>query len=216
MKCPICQIYAQFVPSWPFHVRVSQGNLRPVPSETPFEFPLDDENVRRRIKAARAMSGLSVETIGKRLGAGLREKTLRRIESGERPIRSERELAAIADATDQDLAFFTNDARMPWPAEPTTDVADTNDTGELLERLIEMVGILEGKVDATIVATSPQRLRRLITGAVQAALNQPNGAGRHPAPEGELGRRGEDSAPTAGDLDEEDLGPGTDAQPGSG
>lgn len=68
------------------------------------------DETRRRVKAARALAGISVETLADRIGQpGLGERTLRSLEgeSG-RPIRP-MELQAIATATGLPLGFFTDD-----------------------------------------------------------------------------------------------------------
>lgn len=194
--------------------RGQAGESLPVFAEIPFEFPLDDEQVRRRIKAARVMSGLSVQTIGQRLGAGLQEKTLRRIESGERAIRSERELVAIAEATGQDLDFFTNDARMPpqsGEAEP-----DAPQAGERLDRMIEQLGVIERKIDAMIKATAPDVLRRDIAVAIEDALNRRSEGAGPPTPEADLGRVVRGDQPSDETPRDTSSDPDTDVQRGSG
>lgn len=73
---------------------------------------LDQDELRRRIKAARALSGTSVQQLADRIPEDrkLGERTLRKLESGEATIRSPH-VEAIAAACDLPASFFTADFR---------------------------------------------------------------------------------------------------------
>lgn len=67
------------------------------------------DDIRRRIKAARALAGYSVSDLAERTAEqGLGERTLRKMESGERPARR-MELDQIAVACGLPPAWFTAD-----------------------------------------------------------------------------------------------------------
>ena len=71
---------------------------------------MDDSQIRRRVKAARALAGLSVGQLAKRLDEpGLGERTLRDLESQKGRSFYRRELRAIAEACGLPYEFFTMD-----------------------------------------------------------------------------------------------------------
>jgi transcriptional regulator with XRE-family HTH domain len=69
---------------------------------------MDSEETRRRLKAARALAGLSVPALATRIDRSneLGERTLRKIESGERPLRP-MELRVYLEACGLPYEFLT-------------------------------------------------------------------------------------------------------------
>lgn len=103
---------------------------------------MDAEQTRRRIKAARALAGLSVRELAERLDdPGYGERTLRKIESGERPVR-QLELREIARVCGLPYEFFTGDF---------AQLAKTKD-GDDLKRLEARVNDLYTKVEEGVAA----------------------------------------------------------------
>lgn len=71
---------------------------------------MDPEETRRRVKAARALAGISVKDLAERIGQkGLGERTLRELEGDAGRAWRPMELQAVAQACELPYEFFTVD-----------------------------------------------------------------------------------------------------------
>lgn len=138
--------------------------------------PNDPEEIRRRVKAARAIAGLSVPGLARRINQrGLGDRTLRDLEAPKGRAIKEMELQAIARACSLPYEWFTVDFdRLPEIAPIGGDVAR--------ERAL---------LDAAGGNISGAALRELASLVREQLANE-----GLPAPPGELGRDAQDSPHT--------------------
>lgn len=127
---------------------------------------MDSEETRRRLRAGRALAGITVEQLAERLGPGLGAKTLYNVERGEREIRP-MELREVARACGLPFAFFVMDfgeldvVEHLWPTDQDMEALGLKPgqvIGAALERLQQEAEVARG------IAPEPQHITTLPDG----------------------------------------------------